>query len=145
MKKYEIDIDELIMDEFISDAKEAIKRAVFYTAEDVKGNIERFTSVDEGKLQGNWERETISDWIHNISTTTKYAKWVDRGTGIYGPTGQRIYPKNADYLTFNIGGNQVFVRSIAGQKGSNYTGRAKEETNKRLKEFMQRAVAEVAS
>ena len=139
-----IDIDELIINEFVGDVKEALVRAVDYTTIDMKSNIEKEAPVDEGKLQGNWHKEKLDDWVYSIFTNTEYAFWVDQGTGIYGHEQRRIYPKHGKYLSFEIDGERIFVRSIAGQKGANYTGKAEEATRARIEDFMKRAVASVA-
>jgi hypothetical protein len=39
----------------------------------------------------------------------KVARWQNDGTGIYGPTGERIYPRTAKVLHFFIGGREFFV------------------------------------
>lgn len=55
----------------------------------------------------------------NVSITTSMpqrAGWFRTGTGIYGPTGARIFPKQASVLHFTIGGQEVFAASIAGMQ-----------------------------
>jgi hypothetical protein len=53
-----------------------------------------------------------------------YGIFVREGTGIYGPTGQRIYPKTKKALSWGKdlgGGKKEFVfKSIAGQKPNPY-------------------------
>jgi hypothetical protein len=62
----------------------------------------------------------------DVTIGAPYWKWVNYGTGIYGPTGQRIYPKRASVLVFYIGGAKIVVPSIAGQRGQHFVERAKE-------------------
>jgi phage gpG-like protein len=45
-----------------------------------------------------------------VGTNVFYARWLQEGTGIYGPTGQRIFPKSAKALAF---GGRVYS-SVAG-------------------------------
>jgi hypothetical protein len=48
---------------------------------------------------------------------------VDQGTGIYGPVGTRIYPRNAKVLAFHWlqrGGGLYFFRSVRGTPAQNY-------------------------
>jgi hypothetical protein len=54
----------------------------------------------------------------------KVARWQNDGTGIYGPTGERIYPRTAKVLHFFIGGREFFVASVAGVKPNRYLNRA---------------------
>lgn len=51
-----------------------------------------------------------------VGTNVPYARWNQEGTGIYGPSGQRIFPKNAKALAFDGPSGRIFVRSIAGIK-----------------------------
>ena len=46
-----------------------------------------------------------------------YALFVAEGTGIFGPTGNRIYPKSASALRWiSEGGGLMIRKSVAGQK-----------------------------
>ncbi len=45
-----------------------------------------------------------------VGTNLPYARWLQQGTGIYGPTGERIFPKTKKALAFN----GFVVRSIKG-------------------------------
>lgn len=51
-----------------------------------------------------------------------YARWQDEGTGIYGPTGGRIFPTRAKALRFDwpAAGGIVFAKSVAGAPGRHY-------------------------
>ncbi len=50
--------------------------------------------------------------------------WVDRGTGIYGPTRRVITPTSSRFLYFEIGGQLIRTRSIKGQKGQRFISSA---------------------
>jgi phage gpG-like protein len=47
-----------------------------------------------------------------VGTNVFYARWLQEGTGIYGPTGQRIFPKTKKALAWD----GHVVRSIAGMQ-----------------------------
>lgn len=49
-----------------------------------------------------------------VGTNVKYARWMQEGTGIYGPTGAAITPKNGKMLMFVINGQRVFAKSVKG-------------------------------
>ena len=49
--------------------------------------------VDTGHLQGSWVNNTSHDRAQ-LSTSTHYARYVDEGTGLYGPHHALIYPKD---------------------------------------------------
>lgn len=48
-----------------------------------------------------------------VGTNLSYARYVQEGTGIYGPTGQPIKAKGRA-LAFVINGQRVFARSVKG-------------------------------
>jgi len=57
-----------------------------------------------------------------------YALYVERGTGIYGPSHQPIRPKRARFLRFKVGGSRltgrgkgstvIFAKSVKGRKAT---------------------------
>ena len=49
-----------------------------------------------------------------------YGEFVREGTGIYGPIGSPITPKDKQYLHFFIGEQEFFVKSVKGQKPNPY-------------------------
>lgn len=51
-----------------------------------------------------------------VGTNLKYARWLQDGTGIFGPTGTPITPKNGQFLVFTIGGAKIFARSVKGME-----------------------------
>jgi hypothetical protein len=57
-----------------------------------------------------------------ITSAADYSKFQDDGTGIYGPTGARIFPKTAKVLRFDspAAGGIVFARSVAGSPGRHF-------------------------
>lgn len=57
-----------------------------------------------------------------ITAAAPYAQYQDEGTGIYGPTGARIFPTRAKVLVFDwpAAGGTVFARSIAGAPGRHF-------------------------
>lgn len=50
----------------------------------------------------------------------KQILWVDRGTGVYGPTGQPIRPVSSNFLYFEVNGQLIRTRSVLGQKGQRF-------------------------
>lgn len=57
-----------------------------------------------------------------VGTNTGYGLFPEEGTGIYGPTGRRIYPKTAKVLVFRPRGSSqlVFAKSVKGQKPQHF-------------------------
>lgn len=57
-----------------------------------------------------------------ITSAADYSKFQDQGTGIFGPSGARIFPKTAKAFRFDspAAGGIVFARSIAGSPGRHF-------------------------
>lgn len=112
----------------------------------VKRNVPRRTANLQRSIRG----VVGPDGNAVITATARYAKWVDEGTGIYGPRGQRIYPTHARVLAWPGGvaggpgarltgsprsgtpGNMQFARSIAGMRPRHYIKRSREEIDAML-------------
>jgi hypothetical protein len=84
-----------------------------------------------GALSRSWVMEKVSELTYKISTSIKYAKWVNDGTGIYG-SGKPITPKRAKYLRFQIAGSIIFAKSVRGQKGQHYVEETVLQTENRV-------------
>ncbi len=140
---FEIEFDDEQIRQLAELTQRIVRRAQELTATDVWGNIGREAPTDHGKLAGEWSVEPLgaTDW--RIYTNTEYAKWVHDGTGIHGPTGQRIVPRNAPFLVFEWQGRTWRLRSVAGQKPNPYADRAITQTETRTQEFIDRAMAEM--
>lgn len=58
-----------------------------------------------------------------ITSAAEYSRYQDEGTGIYGPSGQRITPlRPGGVLVFDwpAAGGVVFARSVAGAPGTHF-------------------------
>lgn len=62
----------------------------------------------------------IGDDAVKVGTRVPYAKWLQDGTGIYGPTGQPITSKTGKALAFMIGGKKIVRRSVKGSPARPY-------------------------
>lgn len=74
-----------------------------------------------GVMVDAWQ-ENGTSFTSTARSLAPYSLFVDKGTGIYGPTGQRIYPKTAKALTFywQRTGSVVSFRSVAGAPAQNF-------------------------
>lgn len=60
---------------------------------------------------------TLTGYSISIIAATPYAYWVHEGTGIYGPHGQRIYPRTSTVLAWmGSAGEMIFATSTAGMR-----------------------------
>jgi HK97 gp10 family phage protein len=69
-----------------------------------------------------------------IKYTAFYAPYVEKGTGLYGPKKQKIYPKNGQALFWP--GAAHPVKSIKGQKPQPFLGPAFEEESPKLADYV---------
>ena len=158
-------------DEFLSASNESISLAIEYTALDVWANIGKFAPTDHGRLAGSFTAQKIDTWNWSVYTNVEYAMAVHEGTGIYGPEGEEIKPKNAKALKFfwkKTGQTMIFKGDldtpqekgrfaawarargmtpvfswVKGMKPRPYAEEAINETSGRTQEFAERAVREI--
>jgi hypothetical protein len=78
------------------------------------GDMNAATHVDTWQLEGD------STFVTTAHIDVPYAQFVDEGTGVYGPTGSRIYPTSANALVFEWNGVTVAFASVAGQPGQHF-------------------------
>lgn len=61
---------------------------------------------DTGRLRSSHRKRITVSGLRltgSVYSTAPYAGYVNRGTGIYGPSGQPIRPKNGQFLVFHPG------------------------------------------
>lgn len=51
-------------------------------------------------------------------------RWVNDGTGLFGPHRRMIYPKKKSLMTFKVDGKWISVKRTKGQKGQKFIQRA---------------------
>lgn len=76
--------------------------------------------VDTGLLRSSVQAELVSlggKVAVRVGTNVEYARFVHDGTGIYGPMGTPILPKNGKYLAWrNKAGKMVYAKKVLGMK-----------------------------
>ena len=94
-------------EEFVARAKMRTPRA----------SGELWNSISHGVGSVSGASATIT-----VEAEAEYASWQDEGTGIYGPTGNRIYPTSAKALVFYWPpvGKTVAFASVAGVQPTNF-------------------------
>jgi HK97 gp10 family phage protein len=116
-------------------ARDALRRGYRVEAE-----MKRRCPVDHGRLRGSLHTQLVSGHrsgvpFHvEVGTDVKYAIYVEKGTGLYGPKHARIYPQRGKVMVFTprkgaSGGliprgarNVVFARSTRGMKAQPFMG-----------------------
>jgi len=119
-----------------------VNRAMDLSQMELIGNLKRNSPVDEGYMQGSWFPLRFSTLNRMVRSSAKYTPFVNDGTGIYGPKGQRIRPKNKKVLAFQYKGAKVVVKSVKGIKPRRFVEKSITQTEKRSDEFVIRAAME---
>lgn len=96
-----------VTERMVEDTRQACSRRTGQLADSI--------GADPWAEQGN-------QFTSTIRATAPYARYQEEGTGIYGPTGSRIYPIRAKVLAFDwpAAGGVVFARSVAGSPGRHF-------------------------
>jgi hypothetical protein len=97
--------------------------------------------VDDGPLRASlrvrmeYTGSQVKAWVYS---NLEYALYVHEGTGIYGPKGQPIRPKRAQFLVFEARnarttprgrGNLVFARQVRGARPNRFLLRALQQAS----------------
>lgn len=91
-----------------------IRKFLEISKEQLTTEVKRETPVDTGKLRNSWTPH-ISNHRLTLTNSRNYAVFVEKGTGIFGPRGHRIFPKSAKVLHFKAAGADVFTTNVRGQ------------------------------
>ncbi|AIS32485.1 phage-related protein [Methanobacterium formicicum] len=126
--------------------QKAVKRTVDLSVMELRGNLQRNSPVDHGKMQGSWliAGQFAGELNQKIISSALYTKFVNDGTGLYGPRGQLIRPKTARKLAFVYKGKKIAVPYVRGIKPRKFVEKSIRETERRVPEFTIRAVMETS-
>lgn len=119
-----------------------VNRAMDLSQMELIGNLKRNSPVDEGYMQNSWFPLRFSTLNRMVRSSAKYTPFVNDGTGIYGPKGQKIRPRTKKALAFNYKGAKVVVKSVKGIKPRKFVEKSINQTEKRSDEFVIRAAME---
>ncbi len=119
------------------------KKGLNYASQYMINRLQKNSPVDHGLLKQWYPYERTEDAV-KIKSPAKYVKYVNDGTGIYGPHKTPIYSKHVGKpLAFPINGQMVYVRMIKGQKPQKIVERSISETEERLENLFIKAAREV--
>lgn len=71
-------------------------------------------SGSTGRLKNGWHKKVVSASEVRIAPNVSYADYHQTGTGIHGPAGQPIRPKNGRALKIPVNGGHIFRSSVDG-------------------------------
>jgi len=115
----------------------------------LQGTAKQLSPIDSGRLRQSIlvspMRQSGSSFTGSVGTAVAYAAWMERGTGIYGPSGQPIRPKNKKVLAFmGKGGKMVFTKSVKGVRGRFYMKGSVEQNQRAIDGYFFAAAADIA-
>lgn len=122
---------------------------------DLLRNLQINSPVDTGHLR-KWFFKSTSSSMIDIRSPAIYGVFVNDGTGIYGPKGQIIRPKNGKYMVFKPGPKwngrvtqsgkwkgYVALQYSRGQKGQKFVEKSIEQTEQKIESLFISAVRDV--
>ncbi len=106
-----------LLELFPAKTQQAIDQALEIIGPRVLQDLKDATPVGEtGGLKEAWVLFPVDQGMHFVNDK-EYATWVEEGTGVFGPRGEPIVPKNAKKLVFIArDGQKIFARSIKGMQ-----------------------------
>lgn len=90
-----------------------------------------------GRLVGSIVREDTPEGF-KVYPKAEYARWVEEGTGIFGPRFLPIFPRRAKALRFEVEGKTIFARYVKGQRGQFFVKRTREIVGPKLFDLMKK-------
>lgn len=100
-----------------SAARKAIERRAIVVTEEAK----RLAPVDSGALRDSIHYTITGSGANakaRIGSNLHYTEAVEKGTGIYGPTGQPVRPRVQQFMVFRWLGRQWVMKSVKGRKAT---------------------------
>lgn len=143
MVKVRISVDSSKMQNVSEHLPAIRKKGLNYAGQGMVRQLQLNSPVDTGYLKSWFFSESTEDEIE-IRSPAHYAKFVNDGTGIYGPYKTPIYNKVIGKpLAFQVGGKMVYTKMIKGQKGQKFVEKSIRQTEGKLGGYFIKAVREV--
>lgn len=99
----QVNLNRAGLDEVLRSPNGPVVKEVTARARSVSNLAKRKVGVDTGRLKGSIQY-TVTIYfdrvVGTIGAQTQYARYHHDGTGIHGPTGKPITPKNGPFLVF---------------------------------------------
>lgn len=105
--------------------------------------------VDNGTLRASILQSPIvvngATISASVGTNLHYATYMEEGTGVYGPLGRPIRPKNKKVLAWKNGGAWHFAKEVRGSRPRWYMRGSLERNTSAVNGYFATAADEVAS
>lgn len=129
------------LEDLQSKAGNIARKGLNYTSQDLLRNLVSNSPVDTGLLKG-WFPTRKGDMQIEVKSPAAYVGFVNDGTGLYGPSHQKITPKNGKVLHWVKDGKDYFAKSVKGQKGQKFVEKSIEQTSNKIEQYFLRATQE---
>lgn len=117
--------------ELLRSSSGPVAREVNSYARRVANSAKQKVGVDSGRLRSSISHTLNIDGarvVGRVGSLVDYALYHHDGTGIYGPTGRPITPRNGQFLVFpGKGGGMVFAKQVRGSRPNPFLVLALEE------------------
>lgn len=130
----EFKVEVVGLDSLLADVRRAggnAKPLVTAALSNAAGKIQSTAREKAPHRTGNLQRSILKEISYpeaTVSVNEKYGLWVEQGTGLYGPRGQRITPRSAKVLAWSTDGGMAFARWTRGMRARPYFKPAIEAT-----------------
>lgn len=123
--------------------KEFQRRVIVLSKNELIRNLKIETPVDKGRARGSWFMNKYSDDEVSVKSSVAYMKFLNDGTGIYGPLGRKIRATRKKLLVFEYKGKTVYAISVNGIKPLKIVEKSIKSTKGRIPEIARIAGREV--
>jgi hypothetical protein len=80
--------------------------------------LARARKFDSGAYAGSFKFIQSSTVGGSVKATDRKSRWMEFGTGVFGPTGRPVTAPGGGLMHFNIDGRHISVYSHRGQPGA---------------------------
>jgi hypothetical protein len=97
------------------DIQTIINPAKYKTAADVVDIHKKMSPVRRGTFKDSWTSQVTRAFVR-VWNRAKHARWLEEGTGIYGPEGRRIARSDGKSMAFIKEGETKFIKWSRGTR-----------------------------
>jgi len=129
MAQVNLQINQNAVRALLLDPNSGVARDLLRRGNNVATLAKKYAPVNTGRLRASIEAKLVrygDNVAVIVGTNVEYAMYQHEGTGIYGPQGQPIRPRNAKFLRFKPKGSgaYVFAREVRGSMPTFFLKRA---------------------